>query len=156
MDSVTVMLLAFVFGLPLACASATSQTGWETHRFGDLLEFSAPADLRPSGGQGIDTRTATWQNDDLELLIDYGMYADPLGGHAGKPGFEAREEPISGVPALIVSYDAADGRRVVAAHFPDLGSRGGAQEKLTLSIHARGTEAEEAARRIIRSVEFTS
>ena len=154
MDAAIVWML--LVGLPLACASAASRAQWETFRFGDLLEFSAPSELQETGGQGIDSKTATWRSADLEMLIDFGRFADPLGGHANRPGFTAEEVSISGLRALVVAYDAADGRRVVAAHFPDLAPVDRAPETLTISIHARNAEAAEAARRIIDSVSFSS
>lgn len=156
MDPVILVLLAVAVGFPVACASAASQAEWETYRFADFVEFSAPADLQPAGGQGIDSQTATWRSDDFEMLIDYGLFADRLDGHSGKPGYEGEQVRISGLDARVVAYDGADGRRVVAAHFPDLEGIGRAPNTLTLSIRARGAEAADSAQRIIRSLKVSS
>jgi hypothetical protein len=146
--------LAFVGVLACAAGCVMSSTaGWHELAFGDVLTFRSPVPLQRTGATGIDTNVAVWAGDGVRVLVDHGLFADPLTGHAGAS--RVRAETIDGVPARVVAYERPGGGRVAAAHFMDLSGRvRGGPVRLTLMAEA-DTLDEETLVELVRSIRFT-
>ncbi len=127
---------------------------WQEIDFEGSLSLRAPADLEPAQAHAIDSSVGSWQSADLSLMMDLGLFSDPLIGYAEKATYRTSEEEIDGVAARLIAFDEADGTRVQAAHFVRLpGDRRGS---LTLFLRAAPQVGHEILLEVLRSIRFTS
>jgi hypothetical protein len=133
----------------------SSTAEWHAYEFGEVLTFRSPVRLARTGARGIDSNVGVWEGGGVRVLIDHGLFSDPLTGHQGRAGHEVREESIDGAPARVVSYPTAGRGRGAGAHFMDLGGRaGGRAIRLTMTIESDTLDAGTLLE-MVRSIRFT-
>jgi hypothetical protein len=128
---------------------------WREVRFGDLLVFSSPVDVTPTGGTGVDTAFGEWRGEGLVVRCDYGLFVDPLTAHQNRSDARTSNEVINGHNARVVAVDQPGGSRFTAAHFPDVPKPGGGAAKLTFVVITSGQRTPAEAVDIVRSIRFT-
>ncbi|MDQ3829874.1 MAG: hypothetical protein M3361_11340, partial [Candidatus Tectomicrobia bacterium] len=100
------------------------------------LRLCIPAGLSEGREQGIDSSIATWKGEGISILIDQGMFSDPLTSYEGRADYRFDHETIDGRPARIVSFTESNGTRVFAAHFPSFRTDARLKEGLTVIIRS--------------------
>jgi hypothetical protein len=127
---------------------------WTEVAFDDLFTFRSPVPLTRTGGRGIDSHVGTWAGSGLTVLVDHGLFADPLTAYGDRADHTVLTESVDGWSARIVAAPQPAGGHMAAIHFPALDPQAGAaRRKLTMVVEA-DTLDEEILLEMVRSITF--
>jgi hypothetical protein len=142
-------------------AYAEVPPGWKKVELSDF-SFSMPPDMRDNEVKGIDSAVWQYRNGGMILTADYGMYSNSLESYKGQPGYGEEWFLIGGKRAKVCTFqldesfmNTTEDREfsfISAAYFPEVSE--GAATKLSIWVSARGAGEQEAAKKILQSVEF--
>jgi hypothetical protein len=121
---------------------------WRPYREGDV-EFVAPEGMARAEGT-LDSPTSEYTGPGMTITFDRGPYADPLTRYGSRPGYEEWTGLAGDRPARIVTFEADDGSRVVAARLEDPDRAAG--RALTAVVYLSPEIDVERGRRIVDSL----
>lgn len=140
-----VLLAALV---QIGCTDSSTMAGtpaaWERYQPIAQFSFAGPSDLQPVDAQPVDSAAGVYRSAVLEVIFDYGWFADPL-DDATREARSREQVTIGGKEAVLVEYDAG-----ASVHFPNLGG----DDRLTVSVRWREPEAAAAGMELLRSIRF--
>jgi hypothetical protein len=133
----------------------SSTAGWHEYAFGRVLTFRSPVRLARTNERGIDSNVGVWEGEGVRVLVDHGLFSDPLTHHADRAGHTVLEESVAGVRARVASYPRAEGGQAAAVHFAHLGGGAGRRRvRLTMTVEADALDGETLLE-VVRSIRFT-
>jgi hypothetical protein len=114
---------------------------WSSFRVAGLA-LDIPDQLAPSTERAIEGSAAVLEGGGMRLTVDASLFADPLTGYAGKPGYEHWRETVGGDTADFVQFEE-EGQRTVAAKIPG---------RATAVVHQPAEADRDTALAILRSI----
>lgn len=124
--------------------SGDASNEWQRYQPTPVFSFLAPADLERSDAQPVDSAAGIYQSPGLEIVFDYGWYADPLDD--ATRDIRSREHvTIGGRDALLVENGAG-----AAIHFPNVSG----DNSLTVTVRWNDPESAATGMEILRSIRF--
>jgi hypothetical protein len=115
-------------------------------RLANGVTLEVPDSVASSERVGVDSPTASYEGDDLSVVVDQGPFVDRLESNASGTRLWRNLEEIDGTVAVVVATRDADPNwTTYAAHFPE-------PVPLTIVVRARKDLGPEIPLSVIRSV----
>jgi hypothetical protein len=115
-------------------------------RLANGVTLEVPDSVASSDRVGVDSPTASYEGEDLSVVVDQGPFVDRLESNTSGTRLWRNPEEIDGTVAVVVATRDADPNwTTYAAHFPE-------PVPLTIVVRARKDLGPEVPLRIIRSV----
>ena len=131
---------------------------WIEVSAGSTFSLMAPAGTKYRPAKGIDSMIGTFVTPGFEMSFDYGGYSDPLNAEAGDKGYTARDLPINGkVAKLVTAYSpqrSPDRPYFIGVHFSDLEKSAIGSIKLTISSNLKNKNDYATLETIFRTIRF--
>ena len=164
MKTKIVLLLLLVLLLP-GCKSISQKAtnaeasklrqGWDRINANDKFIFYLPPNMPKQDTHGIDSYVEEYQNKNMSISFDYGIYSDPLDGYSMEPEYKEIKEVISGREVKIVLFKAtnfvSEYTYFAGVHFAAVKEDG---SKLTMIVEFNDEKDHETAKIIFRSIYF--
>jgi len=150
---IVMLLITQNFSL-IAQTNTITQNNWKKI---DLERFSfyVPPELKSLEAKGIDSEVWIYSSDNLEIIIDLGIYSRDSSDFKKEPSYQEKKIKIDGKKGIIFffynKHDKKNRPYYAAVHFPQIGKKG---VKLSFFAACASPQEQQIARKIFTSIDF--